>query len=75
MEIVARRENFEYQTLHLSAGDVASLVNVVARASSDALRLRLAAELLKGMSDVELLTTLNGDLKTRLQKRHVRPAA
>jgi hypothetical protein len=66
VEIVAIRDNGQYQTIHLAAGEVVRLFNVIARASGHKLRELLAAELVRGMTDRQVLEVVAADLKTRL---------
>ena len=68
VEVVATRDNGQYQTLHLSAAEVVNVVDIVVGASSEAMRRRLVSELLRGMNDQELLSILNDDLKKRVGK-------
>ncbi len=69
VEIVATRDNGHYQTVHLSAGEVVRLFNVIARSSGDKARELLAAELVRGMTDRQLLEMVLADLKSRLRAR------
>jgi hypothetical protein len=69
VEIVATRDNGHYQTVHLGAGEVVRLFSVIARATGERVRLLLSAELIRGMTDRQLLEMFAADLRTRLRKR------
>lgn len=69
VEIVATRDNGHYQTMHLGAGEVVRLFSVIARATGEQVQSLLTAELIRGMTDRQLLEMFSADLKTRLRKR------
>jgi hypothetical protein len=66
VEITARRANSEYQTLHLTLPETEKLANVAVEACSVEARARLVVQLLKGVTDAELLKILASDFKRRV---------
>ncbi len=65
IQITASRANSECQILHLTSGEAEKLADVVVGVCGGAVRTRLALELLKGMTDTDLLKTLATHLKGR----------
>ena len=65
VELIARRYDSQFQALYLTQSEVEQAVQILANVCSPGACSRLARELLKGMTDRELLTMLAHDLKAR----------
>lgn len=67
VKIIATKEDYEYQILHLTAPEADIVTPIIWSACSPQLRSELALQVLAELNDKELLRLLAKDLKHRLK--------
>jgi hypothetical protein len=71
VEFTARRENLEHKSVHLTTKEAEAAVKAIISACGNKARTRVARELLRELSDKDLLRLLAHDLRIRTKDENL----